>query len=468
MTLKREEVAGVLAGLAPLVGATLQEIRVPGPERVVLALRVPGETHWLLVSSAPRVGRLHRIERAPPNPERQLAFQGLLRKELRGRLVGLERAQGERIARLRFQGGEERSLVLELYGGGGNIVLLDGKDRVLGRARSARRPGCDAGRGARWQGPDGPVRWLAAPEEGAEADEAAIAERLMAREQRVGVAERLRQARSVLQRRLREARRLEQKRERDLARAGDPEVLRRRAELLQGSFHLLSRGQEWVDVTDWAAQGQPAVRVEVEPSLSPAEQVARAFERAKRAERARERGQEALDEAALAVLELEELAEALEGDAPSEGAVEAALAQAPKQTGAAGGGDAPRLPYRAFRTEKGVEIRVGRSASDNDELTLHLSKGNDVWLHVRGRPGAHVVIRGPGPSPAPELLVMAAQLALLHSGLGDGAREEVAWTRVKHVTKPKGAKPGSVRVTQEKSLYVEADPTVLEKLTRMA
>lgn len=468
MTLNRQEVAGVLAALTPLLGGTVQEIRVPDPERVVLALRIPGETHWLLLSSAPRVGRLHRIERAPPNPKQQLAFQGLLRKELRGRLVGVERAEGERIARLRFQGEETRSLVLELYGGGGNIVLLDGEDRVLGRARSARRPGCDAERAARWQGPDGPVRWLAAPEEGAEADEDAIAERLTEREDLLGAEERLKQARSVVQRRLREARRLEQKRARDLARTGDPEELRRRAELLQGSFHLLARGQESVEVTDWSAEEQPLVRVEVDPALAPSEQVARAFERARRAERAMERGQEALDEASFAVMELEELAEALAADDPNREAIEKALAQAPKETGAGGGGDAPRLPYRAFRTAKGVEIRVGRSASDNDELTLHLSKGNDVWLHVRGRPGAHVVIRRPGPSPAPELLVTAAQLALLHSGLAEGAREEVAWTRVKHVTKPKGAKPGSVRVTQEKSLYVEADRAVLEKLTRMA
>ena len=109
-------------------------------------------------------------------------------------------------------------------------------------------------------------------------------------------------------------------------------------------------------------------------------------------------------------------------------------------------------------------MHVGRSAADNDALTLHNAKGNDVWLHVRGRPGAHVVIRAPGRAPQPELLLLAAQLALVHSGLADGARAEVTWTRVKHVKKPRGLPPGKVLVTQERVLYVETDRAALEQL----
>ena len=56
---------------------------------------------------------------------------------------------------------------------------------------------------------------------------------------------------------------------------------------------------------------------------------------------------------------------------------------------------APRLPYNAFASESGVEIRVGRRASDNDLLScdFRYRDGADWWLHAAGCPGSHVVIR---------------------------------------------------------------------------
>ena len=49
-------------------------------------------------------------------------------------------------------------------------------------------------------------------------------------------------------------------------------------------------------------------------------------------------------------------------------------------------------PYRTFRTARGV-ILVGRGAAKNDELTFHVAKPYHLWLHARGFPGAHVVVR---------------------------------------------------------------------------
>ena len=77
-----------------------------------------------------------------------------------------------------------------------------------------------------------------------------------------------------------------------------------------------------------------------------------------------------------------------------------------------------------------------------------------------------MVICRPGPSPSPELLLLGAQLALAHSGIKEGAREEVTWTRVKEVHKPKGMAPGKVLVRQEKVLYVEAQRRALDVLER--
>ena len=72
----------------------------------------------------------------------------------------------------------------------------------------------------------------------------------------------------------------------------------------------------------------------------------------------------------------------------------------------------------------------------------------------------------PGPSPSSEILLLGAQLALAHSGLKEGAREEVTWTRVKEVSKSKGLPAGKVLVRGEKVLYVEARRGELDCLQR--
>jgi len=83
---------------------------------------------------------------------------------------------------------------------------------------------------------------------------------------------------------------------------------------------------------------------------------------------------------------------------------------------------ATRLPYRKFISQSGAPILVGRSARDNDTLTLRVARGNDLWLHARGMQGAHVVVPGPGESPDPRTLGDAALLAAHFSPRGPGRR----------------------------------------------
>ena len=467
MTLTRGELEIVLAqSRGWLVGSFIQQIRVPDPERILLGLRRPGETRWLLGCSAPRLGRLHFVTAPPPNPRTALPVQGLLRKELKGAIVRVEQLDGERITRLVFEGSAGvRTLVLELYGGGGNIALLDGQDRVLGRGGSPRRPGCAAGRGEPWVPPSGDGTWSAA-ELGDRTTLDDLEERYARLEAEIAEEAATRALRRRIQARRKELRKLRSRRERDLARAGSSAELRRRAELLRGSFHLLRKGSSSVRVIDWTADGQPEVEVEIDPALEPSELVARAFGRARRAERAENEGARRLAETVDALAEVDELSAILD-DAPHD-ALELAdeLLPAPRRQAEPGRRPEGR-PFLAWRTPSGHELRVGRSAAENDRLTMRLSKGNDVWLHVRGRAGAHVIIRDPGRSPSPELLLLGAQLALVRSGLANGEREEVTWTRVKHVSKPKGSKPGSVVATQDKVLYVEVDRSALDSLKRV-
>ncbi|MGB4068622.1 MAG: NFACT RNA binding domain-containing protein, partial [Nitrospira sp.] len=110
-------------------------------------------------------------------------------------------------------------------------------------------------------------------------------------------------------------------------------------------------------------------------------------------------------------------------------------------------------------------IFVGRNARENDELTFGLAKSEDLWLHARGAPGSHVVVRlEKGTDPPPETLRDAATLALLYSDLKKSGKGDVIYTRRKWVKKAKGQAPGAVIITQEKSLHIGLDKARLELL----
>jgi hypothetical protein len=112
----------------------------------------------------------------------------------------------------------------------------------------------------------------------------------------------------------------------------------------------------------------------------------------------------------------------------------------------------PRLPYVSYLSSDGIIIRVGRSASDNDELSCNRLHRDDAdwWLHVHGFSGSHVVIRSNDdelPIKFPSTLREAATLAAIQSKCPDSrAACEVTYTRCRHVTKDKSDPPGLVRL----------------------
>jgi predicted ribosome quality control (RQC) complex YloA/Tae2 family protein len=122
-------------------------------------------------------------------------------------------------------------------------------------------------------------------------------------------------------------------------------------------------------------------------------------------------------------------------------------------------------PFRRFTSSDGLAIYVGRNARENDELTFGLAKSDDLWLHARGTPGSHVVVRlEKGAEVLPETLRDAATLALLYSDLKKSGKGDIVYTRRKWVKKAKGQAPGAVTVSQEKSLFVALDKIRLSRL----
>jgi len=100
-------------------------------------------------------------------------------------------------------------------------------------------------------------------------------------------------------------------------------------------------------------------------------------------------------------------------------------------------------------------VLAGKTDADNDRLSLKEARPRDWWFHVRGMPGSHVLLRAlPDEEPGKGILKKAAAVAAYHSKARNGGVTPVACTRASNVTKPRGAKPGTVQIRKETILKV--------------
>ena len=103
----------------------------------------------------------------------------------------------------------------------------------------------------------------------------------------------------------------------------------------------------------------------------------------------------------------------------------------------------------------GWQVLVGRTDADNDALSFRVAKPDDWWFHVRGMPGSHVILQGlPGTDPDRQALQRAAAIAASHSKARTAGVVAVSGTRVRDISKPRGAKAGMVQIRNEKVFKV--------------
>ena len=106
----------------------------------------------------------------------------------------------------------------------------------------------------------------------------------------------------------------------------------------------------------------------------------------------------------------------------------------------------------------GWQVLAGRTDADNDRLSLSIAGPNDWWFHIRGLPGSHVLLLArPGDDPDRATLKRAAAIAAYHSKARTAGLVPVSCTRARYVSKPRGAKPGTVEIRKEIILKVRPE-----------
>jgi len=115
-----------------------------------------------------------------------------------------------------------------------------------------------------------------------------------------------------------------------------------------------------------------------------------------------------------------------------------------------------------FQFDHDIKIFVGKNSIQNDYLTFHYAKKEDLWLHVKSYHGAHVVINTA--TPDEETLYYGALLAAYFSQIKATGSVEVNYCQVKTLKKPKGAPMGLVLLGAHKTIYVRPEEEVIQKL----
>jgi len=488
------ELRRAAAALDALIsGHRTQAIAQPDATSVVLTTyggAAVGRQH-IRLSCRPGCARASRLESPPRSMPRPPGFLQYLRAHLCGARVGGARllADDRQLAlRLRADEGDF-DLLLAIFGARSNLYLLDAAGSIAASLRPLGETRPELEIGDRWRSPESRPggrnedRFAGIPD-----DELLDAiEALYAQREEASEADELR--RSVERAFQKEAKSLDRKLaklEAELEEARAASRLEREGELLKSVLPRVKRGDTEVVATDF--ESGEAVAIALDPKLTPAENLQRLFKRYHKAVRS-------LTKAGSRHAELRASRDALEAlidrfrsieaspdagpEALEEFAAQGAIRKlidkfapraaerrsAPKERKLGKHAVPDRLMPRRYRTAGDLEIWVGRSAAGNDHLSVRLARGSDLFFHLDGAPGSHVVLRTEGRGDPPsEAVLDACELAVHFSKFKNASRADVHAVPIANVRKPKGAKPGLVTVHGGKTIHLRRTEARLKRI----
>ena len=114
-------------------------------------------------------------------------------------------------------------------------------------------------------------------------------------------------------------------------------------------------------------------------------------------------------------------------------------------------------PYFRYRTTGGFDVIVGKNNTANERLSFSVASGKDLWFHIKGAAGSHVILRTSGAVPDDQSMTEACEIAAYHSSQSYGQLVPVDYTEARRIRKIPGGKTGMVTYTDQKTAYVTPD-----------
>ncbi len=240
-----------------------------------------------------------------------------------------------------------------------------------------------------------------------------------------------------------------------------------KANLLTMNLASISRGMTEIELDDVYHEGN-RISISLDPSLSPQENVARRYTRARKMKKSIENLNKRLGEITSDITHDQHIADTLSDPANMDWKlVEKTHAEFLKLGRLQIERDDTKAPdrstFREFCVSGNWRVFVGQNDKKNDELTFQFADKNDLWFHARGVPGSHVLLKRDGrkDNPSKRAIEEAASIAAYFSKSKTSSMVAVIMTARKYVRKRKGLRPGQVIVEREEVVMAEpADPAV--------
>ncbi|NJP36414.1 Rqc2 family fibronectin-binding protein [Alkalicoccus luteus] len=237
-------------------------------------------------------------------------------------------------------------------------------------------------------------------------------------------------------------------------------------ELLTANMHAVKSGDKEATVIDYYDENQSKITIPLSERLTPSENAQRYFKQYHKLKNSAVFVEKEIKKAEVDMEYLSRLMQQLETadtqdiedireELTEEGYIKAKPSRKKKKKAS------KPMPDR-YLSSSGIEIFVGKNNKQNEHVTMRLGRQDEIWLHTKDIPGSHVLIRSTEPDET--TLHEAAEIAAWHSKSRMSGNVPVDFTKIRHVKKPNGAKPGFVTYDQQTTLFVTPDEQKIRSL----
>lgn len=238
-------------------------------------------------------------------------------------------------------------------------------------------------------------------------------------------------------------------------------------ELLTANIFMAEKGMKEISVLNYYDENGGSITIPLDPRKTPSENAQKYFTKYQKAKNSVNIVKEQIEIARDEVAYFDSLLQQVEAASPKdieeirEELIEGGYIRNRQKKGSKNKQNQKPL-LEKYHSSDDTEILVGKNNKQNDYLTNKVAARDEIWLHTKDIPGSHVVIRSKEPSE--ETILEAAQIAAYFSKARSSSSVPVDFTKVRHVKKPAGAKPGFVIYEQQQTVYVTPDEDMILKL----
>ena len=256
--------------------------------------------------------------------------------------------------------------------------------------------------------------------------------------------------------------------ENDLAKANENLKYNHLGILLQSNLYLVKYGMKDITVFDFIDE-QKDILIELDPLLSPSDNLSKIFKKGKKASTAISKVTEQLKITKDEIEYLEEIIEQLSFASNNDfEEIKAELIT---------NGYLKKKNEKKIKKNKKVNlskinlgssyILIGKNNIQNEYLIHKVAMKNDLWFHVKDAPGAHVVLCVPNNAesylPTEEEIRLASNIASYFSKFSKSSSVAVDYTKIKYLKKIPKHQGYNVTYTNNKTIYIDPDINIINK-----